>query len=219
MKAITLARLQLAILGVLVPAGLTLAVSIVDRPRPVEQAKVHDVKPELAQDGSWALDFRFKNPRIVSYQEPGRGPRAVCYLWYQVTNQTDQARTFIPEFSLVAGKEPPQRDTILFKALDAIIRTEDPTGQAGISDSIAISRQPLVSSKGKAIAQTATGVATWDGDPNTKEFTVFITGLSSKWASNGNGVLRQTLQLRFKRQGKEFVLVPPAKWIMRPAGK
>lgn len=207
-----------AIVAVPILAGLALAVSIVDRPRPVAKPKVHDV-PAPAKDASWTLDFRFKNPRIVTSQEPGRSGRPVCYLWYQVTNKTDGPRTFIPEFSLVVGKGPNHRDTILPKAFEAIRRTEDPTGQAGISDSITISRQPLISCKGKAALHASTGVATWEGEPAAKEITILVAGLSSKVAVLRDGIYRQTLQLQFRRQAKEFVFVPPATWVMRDASK
>ena len=35
----------------------------------------------------WALDFRFKDPRIIKAHIPGRGTRICWYLWYQVINR------------------------------------------------------------------------------------------------------------------------------------
>jgi len=46
----------------------------------------------------WTLDFRFKDPRVVTVNVPGRGLRHVWYLWYQVSNDTGEPRLFVPEF-------------------------------------------------------------------------------------------------------------------------
>src|ERR1700682_938900 len=36
------------------------------------------------KDGIWVLDFRFKDPRLITVDIPGRGRRLCWYLWYQV---------------------------------------------------------------------------------------------------------------------------------------
>src|SRR5579859_6689306 len=56
-----------------------------------------DVKKETNvqdKEGIWVLDFRFKDPRLITVDIPGRGRKVVWYLWYQVVNNTDQPRTF-----------------------------------------------------------------------------------------------------------------------------
>src|SRR5262245_49669588 len=49
----------------------------------------------------WVLDFKFKDPRLIKVNIPGRGSRVCWYLWYQVINYTHAPRTFIPDFELV----------------------------------------------------------------------------------------------------------------------
>src|SRR5580704_14296644 len=49
----------------------------------------------------WVLQFRFKDPRLIIVDIPGKGKKVVWYLWYQVINNTGEPRTFIPEFELV----------------------------------------------------------------------------------------------------------------------
>ena len=53
------------------------------------------------RDDTWVLEFKFKDPRIITVDVPGRGKKVVYYLWYQVINKTAQAHTFIPDFELV----------------------------------------------------------------------------------------------------------------------
>src|SRR5262249_35436996 len=63
-----------------------------------------DVKPQTNvqdKDDIWVLDFRFKDPRLITVDIPGRGKKVVWYLWYQVINNTKEPRTFIPDFELV----------------------------------------------------------------------------------------------------------------------
>src|SRR5262245_34046957 len=54
----------------------------------------------------WALDFRFKDPRLIKVNVPGRGTRICWYLWYQVINRTKEPRVFIPDFELVTTDYP-----------------------------------------------------------------------------------------------------------------
>src|SRR5262249_34762178 len=49
----------------------------------------------------WVLDFKFKDPRLIKVNVPGRGQQVCWYLWYQVINYTGAPRTFIPDFELV----------------------------------------------------------------------------------------------------------------------
>src|SRR4051812_30749395 len=49
----------------------------------------------------WALDFRFKDPRLIKVNVPGYGTRIYWYLWYQVVNRTGEPRKFAPRFELV----------------------------------------------------------------------------------------------------------------------
>src|SRR5262249_61326114 len=56
----------------------------------------------LEKGDVFTLDFRFKDPRLIKVNVPGRGTRICWYLWYQVINRTKNPETFIPQFELVA---------------------------------------------------------------------------------------------------------------------
>src|SRR5262245_38990178 len=51
----------------------------------------------------WVLDFKFKDPRIIKVDVPGRGTKVCWYMWYQVTNYSGEPHYFIPEFELVTN--------------------------------------------------------------------------------------------------------------------
>src|SRR5262245_56617492 len=82
-----------------------------------------------------ALDFRFKDPRLIKVNYPGRGTRIFWYLWYQVVNRTDSPRLISPTFELVSH-EPPgvYVDEVLPPVVDAIRKVEDPSGYQDIKD-------------------------------------------------------------------------------------
>src|SRR5262249_18328235 len=46
----------------------------------------------------WVLDFKFKSPRLITVNIPGKGERIVWYMWYQVINYSSEPRTFVPDF-------------------------------------------------------------------------------------------------------------------------
>jgi len=174
------------------------------------------VKPEVnVQDGNasrnaklWVLDFKFKNPRLLKVNIPGRGERVVWYLWYQVYNNTGQQVTFIPDFELVTHdtKEAvPYPDQILPTAQEAIAKIEDPNDYYHIKNSVTISIDPIPPSLPKSVSKPVTGVAIWidpnepgpDDDAETKakkkkmpklaesnSYSIFIAGLSNGWSTS-----------------------------------
>jgi len=83
-----------------------------------------DAKPQVnIQDTEkvWVLEFKFKDPRLITVNVPGRGKKVCWYLWYQVINKTGEPRFFIPEFELVTlDKHTVHKDQILPKAVEAI---------------------------------------------------------------------------------------------------
>jgi len=152
----------------------------------------------------WSLDFRFKDPRLIKVNIPGRGTRICWYLWYQVINRSKEPRTFIPDFELVTLDNPGvYRDEVLPSVEDAIRKLEDPTGYQDIKNSVTITAKPIPVSEpaGEAFPRTVTGVAIWDGtsaldpdqpwkdnrQPGTKDisdsnrFQIFVSGLSNGW--------------------------------------
>jgi len=116
----------------------------------------------------WALDFRFKDPRLIKVHVPGRGTRICWYLWYQVINRTKEPRLFIPDFELVT-LDPPAvyHDEILPSVQEAIKKIEDPTGYQKIRNSVTIAAEliPMSRPAGEAFPQAITGVAIWDCSP------------------------------------------------------
>ncbi len=179
---------------------------------------------------TWTMDFRFKDPRLIKINVPGRGTRICWYLWYQVINRTKEPRTIYPEFELVTLDYPGvYLDEPLTTVEDAIKKIEDPTGYQDIKNSVTITAAPIPKSEApdKGFPKAVTGVAIWDGTPadpkqrierdlsDSQRFSIFISGLSNGWVRVdplGKGktdapiIRRKTLQLNFKRSGDKYTL-------------
>jgi hypothetical protein len=190
-----------------------------------------EVKSEGADEKAdvWTLDFRFKDPRIIKVNIPGRGTHLCWYLWYQVINRTGQPRTFIPDFELVTLDSPGvYKDEVLPSVQDAIKKMEDKTGYQDIKNSVTIASKPIPVSKSaeEAFPRAVTGVAIWDagaggsGEEGKKDladsthFSIFVSGLSNGWVlvdPVGQGqdarpvIRRKALQLNFRRTGGRAV--------------
>lgn len=155
----------------------------------------------------WVLDLKFRDPRLIKVNIPGRGQTMCWYVWYQVINNDSEPRTFIPEFELVTKDgNPPMvyRDQILPTVQEAIQKVEDPTNFYKIKNSVTIAGTPIPAALAKgAIPRPVTGVAIWtdqnepyaDDSPATKakkekmpkladsnRYSIFIAGLSNGWA-------------------------------------
>lgn len=177
------------------------------------------------KEGIWILDFKFKDPRLITVDIPGRGRKVVWYLWYQVINNTSEGRTFIPEFELVTLDKPGvYHDQVLPRVQEAIRRVEDPTSHLDIKNSVTIASEPIPPSKKDAYPRAVTGVATWDDvNPDSNRYSIFVSGLSNGWSIDDNKVVRRkTLQLNFRRVGDRFLMdsreirfVPPYEWMYR----
>jgi hypothetical protein len=211
----------LAVLAALVPAFCLLA-------QPPAHFNEHEVKSKLnVQDKSdiWVLDFRFKEPRLITVDIPGRGRKLCWYLWYQVINNTKEPHTFIPDFELVTVDKPrAYNDQVLPKVQKAIQQVEDPSNLLEIKNSVTIANEPIPPSKPDAYPKAVTGVAIWDDvDPEATRYTIFVTGLSNGWSVDDKEVIRRkTLQLNFRRLGDKFYqdareirFVPPFEWVYR----
>jgi hypothetical protein len=231
----------LGLLALALPLGLALA----QGPTTFNEREVKSPLGEQAKSDLWSLDFRFKDPRMIKVNIPGRGTRLCWYLWYQVINRTGQAHTFIPDFELVTLDYPgAYKDEVLPSVQDAIKKLEDPTGYQDIKNSVTIASKPIPVSKpaDEAFPRAVTGVAIWDGGngeagqkglADSTRFSVFVSGLSNGWVlvdPVGTGpdarplIRRKTLQLNFKRTGGNFatdlrdiVFVGPAEWLYRAA--
>lgn len=175
----------------------------------------------------YALDFRFKDPRLIKVNYPGRGTRIFWYMWYQVINRTGKPQKFFPTFELVTLDHPgAYKDEILPAVVDAVKRIEDPTGYQDIKDTVTISGLvPASKPADQAFPKAITGVAVWDASPaNLKKrdsdnkdlmdctrFSIFVGGLSNgsvtvdPIAPGQPPIIRhKTLQLNFRRQGDRF---------------
>jgi len=183
----------------------------------------------------WVLDFKFKDPRLIKVNIPGRGQRVCWYLWYQVINHTGTPHTFIPDFELVThDTNMTYQDQIMPAVQEAIQKVEDPTNYYKIKNSVTISAEPIPISLSRNAPKPITGVAIWV-DPNepaplddeatkkrkaalakladSNRYSIFIAGLSNGWAvtdaitkDTKPVVRRKTLQLSFKRLGDKFLM-------------
>ena len=212
--------------------GLTLAANPNERVVKPER-NVQDPAEVNADDNKlWVLDFKFKDPRLIKVDVPGRGQKVCWYLWYQVVNNTKQPHTFIPDFELVTrDRNSVHHDQILPKVQEAVRQLEDPTDYLKIKNSVTIAAEPIPPSRKDAEPRAVTGVAIWDDvDPDANYYSIFVSGLSNGWAVTDDPekpgaksvVRRKTLQLNFRRLGDRYLqkseeirFVPPAQWIYR----
>src|SRR5262245_35977400 len=125
----------------LVAAGLLLGVAAV----PVQaqltfnEREVKSTPSKLDKADVWAFDFRFKDPRLIKINIPGRGTRICWYLWFQVINRTGEPKEFSPVFELVTLDSPGVYiDEALPTVLEAIRRIEDPAGVQDIRSPVEI---------------------------------------------------------------------------------
>lgn len=196
------------------------------------QANIQDSEDITSPDSKiWVLDFKFKDPRLIKVNVPGRGQKVCWYLWYQVINFSKEAHTLIPDFELVTlDRGTVHHDQILPAVQDAISQVEDPTGYYQIKNSVTIANDPIPITRPDTVPKAVTGVAIWDDvDPDSNRFSIFVAGLSNGWSvtdpvapDTKPVVRRKTLQLNFKRLGDRFQMkseeirwVPPAEWIYR----
>jgi hypothetical protein len=225
-------------LALLIGATLTAPVALAQPPGAFNEREVR-YQVKVDSEGIWVLDFRFKDPRVITVDVPGRGRQIIWYLWYQVINYTGQPRAFIPDFEIVTGDQPDYyhdrpavfRDEVLPKVQDAIRKIEDPTGALDLKNSVTVSAELIPPSQPGGIPRKVTGVAVWDDTgkdqilEKANHFSIFIAGLSNGWSVDDNGVVRRkTLQLKFKRPGsqsvdtREAVFEPPPEWLYRASG-
>ena len=173
---------------------------------------------------NWTLNFRFKDPRIITLDVPGRGRKIVWYMWYQVYNLTGEPRYFLPDIELKTHDyETVHPDEIMPTVQDAISAIEDPTGRQQIKNSVTINKEPIPLSKKDAFPRAVTGVAIWtdvyDRAPKTNTFSIFITGLSDgRRVDPKDGIIRRkTLQINFKRLGDDIQNdINAIRWVDNP---
>src|SRR5260221_1498469 len=78
------------------------------------EREIKSQKSALDKSDVYAMDFRFKDPRMIVVNYPGRGTRVFWYLWYQVINRDGKPHKFQPTFELVTLDNPAvYRDEVL----------------------------------------------------------------------------------------------------------
>jgi len=183
----------------------------------------------------WVLDFKFKTPRLITANIPGKGSRLCWYLWYQVTNYGPEPVTFVPDFQLYThDKGMTYPDQILPAVQDAIRKVEDPSDYLKIKNSVSIAAVPIPPSNPKADPKPVTGVAIWidpnEADPgddaaekarkaklpklaDSASYSIFLAGLSNGFTLTDTvppgpkqQVRRKTLQMSFRRFGDKTLM-------------
>jgi hypothetical protein len=225
-----------ALVAALGIAGLTATAQVGSPNERVVEPQRNVLDTDDVQDKEskvWVLHFKFKDPRIIKVNIPGRGQRVVWYLWYQVINMTSKPQTFYPAFELKANDlNMVYPDEISPTAEEAIRAYEDPRNLLKIKDSVSMSSEPIPPSRPDALPTAVTGVAIWM-DPNepikgdspevlkekaklpklaeTNNFTIYVAGLSNGLVRTDgpDGQLvtrRKMLQLNFFRAGDRYSL-------------
>jgi hypothetical protein len=225
--------MSMGLRGAALVVGVALAAGTASAQRPYNEREAHQMVNVEDREGIWVLDFRFKDPRFITVDIPGKGRTLCLYLWFQVINNTGEPRAFVPDFELVTLDKPAvYKDQILPKAQKAIQELEDPTGHLNIQNPVQLAdpKKPIPPSKPDAFPRTVTGVAIWTGvDPEATRLSIFVTGLSNGLSfaeSQPDGkpvVRRKTLQLNFMRIGGsrafqesgEIRFMPPVQWLYR----
>jgi hypothetical protein len=159
------------------------------------------------REGIWVLDFAYKPLRIQTVEIPGKGRRAVHYLYYKIVNHTGAPRPFLPQFIMVNERGQKFEDAVIPEAIPIIQNREDPTfalrGAVDIMGTIPPSTK-------QGVDDAVFGVAVWDQwDPTSDRFSIYVRGLSDGYKEitppdGGKPIVRyKTLRLDYIRRGDE----------------
>jgi RNA polymerase sigma factor (sigma-70 family) len=182
------------------------------------QAETKQPPPNDKKTPVWTLTFRFKNPRLIWVLGQGQVQKPIWYCCYEVTNPTDQPHTFIPDFELVTGDKH-YHDAVFPDAEAKVRQAEDPTGFLNLKNSVAIADTPIPPTQPNvgAAPKGVWGVALWtDVDPDAKNFTLFVSGLSNAWSADGAVIKRKVLKINLVRDGNELRPTGPGEWVYLP---
>lgn len=176
-------------------------------PDPFGWRTINPESTEFDASGIFTLHFRFKEPRVMTIDVPGRGRRHVYYMLYEIINYTGEPQTLIPQFTLMTSEDfVVHRDEILPYAQKEISKVEDRTGRLDFLNSVQISEYPILPTPRESAPRVVRGVAIWtdvyDRSPEMNRFSIFVGGLSDGVYQGEDDVIRRkTLQLDFKRIG------------------
>lgn len=159
------------------------------------------------REGIWVLDFAYKPLRIQTVEIPGKGRRAVHYLYYKVVNRTGTPRPFLPQFIMVNERGQKFEDDVIPEAIPIIKNREDPTialrGAVDVMGTI----PPSVK---QGVDDAVFGVAVWERwDTSSDRYSIYVRGLSDGYKEiappdGGKPIVRyKTLKIDYIRRGDE----------------
>ncbi|MGQ0636085.1 MAG: twin-arginine translocation signal domain-containing protein [Planctomycetaceae bacterium] len=192
----------------------------------------------------WALEVNYKPVRMihVDLTDPKTGKSAKRLVWYlayravvrPTSNLADDTvgasdrPIFVPELTLVseiAGRQLPYPDRVIPEVQAAINKRERHNYKNSVE---IVGPLPPITPERAKVWKSLDGIATWTGvNPDTDNFTVYMTGFSNGYQVNQgpNGeqiVLRRTLAQKFWRPSDRFDqsedeirLKDDPKWIYR----
>jgi len=157
--------------------------------------------------GIWVLDFAYKPLRIQTVEIPGKGRRAVHYLYYKVVNRTGTPRPFLPQFIMVNERGQKFEDAVIPEAIPIIKNREDPTialrGAVDVMGTIPPSTK-------QGVDDAVFGVAVWERwDTSSDRYSIYVRGLSDGYKEitppdGGKPIVRyKTLKIDYIRRGDE----------------
>ncbi|WP_337174281.1 hypothetical protein [Paludisphaera sp.] len=159
------------------------------------------------REGIWVLDFAYKPLRIQTVEIPGKGRRAVHYLYYKVVNRTGAPRPFLPQFIMVNERGQKFEDEVVPEAIPIIQAREDVSIEARGAVDIMGTIPP---STKEGVDDAVVGVAVWDRwDPSADRFSIYVRGLSDGYKEitppdGGKPIVRyKTLKIDYIRRGDE----------------
>lgn len=189
--------------------GVLTSVAAADDYREVEPAPAPGDK-----GGIWTLHFRYKSPRIVTVDVPGKGKKPVWYMPFQVYNRTENPQLITPMFELVTKdlntthKDEPQ--PAILKQLQKL---EDPAEVLNFKSTVEMSKDKIPLTKPDSFPRYVSGIAIWtdvaERAGKTNRFSVYVSGLSDglvtePTADGGQLVKTKTLQLDFFKPTDEI---------------
>jgi len=140
----------------------------------IESNDPDQVDPNLIKGEDWTFDFQFEHPQPIIVRTPGGDREVYWYLVYTVTNRSNEAKEFVPSFTLYTDKATVRRAGVfprVFEAIKAHRKVRFLENAANLHTRVF---------PGEANART--GVAIFAPlDRATDKFTIFAEGISGRY--------------------------------------
>jgi len=180
--------------------------------RAVEKHDPDQVDPNLVKGEDWTFDFQFEHPHPIVVETPGGEREVYWYLVYTVTNRGEEARRFVPAFTLYTDKANLRRAGLFPHVYEAVKAHR----KVRFLENAVKMHSKVMPGEGHA----RTGVAIFAPlDRETDRFTIFCEGLSGRYVERPNLQagpdapedeqvvrLRKTLALTYKLPGDKWWL-------------